>query len=166
MESYIGEIKLFGFAFTPKNWLPCQGQLLAISQNQALFSLLGTTYGGDGRTTFALPDLRGRAPVHAGKGIEWGQRGGEETHALTMNEIPSHTHTVSASDVASTQYTPFNNVWSRAGNGTPVFSPEANTTLRADAIGIAGGSQLHSNMQPYLAMNYCICVVGLFPTHN
>ncbi|MCR2806632.1 phage tail protein [Paenibacillus soyae] len=165
-ESYIGEIKLFGFGFTPKNWLPCQGQLLPINQNQALFAILGTTYGGNGVTTFALPDLRGRVPVHTGNGVTLGQIAGAESHTLTLNEIPAHTHTVSASTTVSNQYSPVGNVWAEAANGTSVFSPEANTTLRADAIGAAGGSQPHTNMQPYLAMNYCICVNGIFPSQN
>ncbi|MCA0757333.1 tail fiber protein [Paenibacillus sp. N4] len=165
-ESYIGEIKLFGFQFAPRGWALCQGQLLSISQNQALFSILGTTYGGDGVTTFALPDLRGRAPVHTGNGVQLGAAGGEEAHTLTAQEMPVHSHTVSAGGNPATEYTPVGQAWTPAANGAAVFSAGANTAMNANALSAAGASQAHGNMQPYLAMNYCICLMGVFPSRN
>lgn len=165
-EAYIGDVRLFGFNFPPRYWLPCQGQTLAISQNQVLFSILGTTYGGDGITTFMLPDLSGRAPVHVGNGVSLGQSGGEENHTLTINEIPAHNHTVQASEQGSSVYTPVGGAWAPAGNSTNSYSAAADSQMSASAISPTGGSQPHTNMQPYLAMNYCICISGLYPPRN
>lgn len=160
---YLGEIRAMSFDTAPAGWAKCNGQTLAINQNQALFSLLGTTYGGDGITTFKLPDLRGRVPIHTGRNHTLGQAGGEETHTLTANELPTHTHRVRAS-TASTGGTASpdgnylgggNNVY-RNGNATAAFSPAT--------VANAGGGQPHLNMQPYLTLDYCIALQGVFPS--
>ncbi|MBD2867717.1 phage tail protein [Paenibacillus arenilitoris] len=165
-ETFIGDIRLFGFGFTPRGWAPCQGQTLSIQQNQALFAIIGATYGGDGATTFKLPDLRGRAPVHTGNGVTLGQSAGEEKHTLTVNEMPTHTHTAMASEQSATSYTPVGNTWAPPGNSTNSYSQSPDSAMSPGAIAQAGGSAPHSNMQPYLAMNYCICVNGYFPTRE
>jgi microcystin-dependent protein len=177
MDPYIGAILLFGFDFPPRGWAICQGQLLAIQTNQALFALLGTSYGGNGQTTFALPDLRGRAPMHIGQGsglplVLQGGTGGSESATLLSTQIPLHTHTVSVNNGASTIGTPvsgnsiaklkdINNEDVKLYNSTA-----ANTLLHANTIGFAGGGQAHYNMQPYLVMNYCIALQGIFPSRN
>ena len=169
---YLGEIRMFGFDFPPRGWAVCAGQLLAISQNQALFSLLGTTYGGNGQTTFALPDLRGRAPIHAGNGPGLvarvlGERSGEEQHTLITSELPQHAHLAQVAG-APTTGTPAGDVVLAAPAGSRLFrsgtAPSA--TLAAASVGLSGGGQPHPNMQPYAVMNISIALQGVFPSRN
>lgn len=164
-EQYIGEIRAFSFGFAPRGWAQCNGQLLPINQNQALFALLGTMYGGDGRVTFALPDFRSKTPMHVGPGFTQGQSGGEEHHILTVAELPSHTHPVQGSADNATAPNPSQAVWA-AEQSSPFSSRTPNTPLNASAIGAAGGNQPHENMSPYLTINYCIALVGIFPSRN
>jgi microcystin-dependent protein len=161
-EPFLGEIRLMSFAFAPDGWVPCNGQILPINQNQALFSLLGTNYGGDGRVNFALPDLRGRVPGHASTDHVLGQRLGEEAHTLTVGELPRHTHAVPAVDVDGTQATPAGGALARAGDlyGTPSDL----VALQGGSTSGVGGSQAHPNMQPYLTLSYCIATFGVFPS--
>ena len=169
-QPFIGEIRIFSFNFPPRGWATCSGQLLAISQNQALFSILGTTFGGDGRVTFALPDLRGRTPVHAVGGTTvLGQQGGVEAVALSANQLPAHTHGVNASGGLATATTPAGNVMAaKARFGADVYTTAAADTLLAPgAVGAAGATgQAHDNMQPSLVMNPCIALFGVFPSRN
>ena len=152
------------FGFPPKGWALCNGQLLPINQNQALFSLLGTTYGGDGRQTFGLPDLQGRTPNHMGNGFSIGQRGGEQAHTLSIAEIPTHVHTASASSAASDSFAPANNYLGMANN---FYAPPADlTSLVPGTLANIGGSQAHLNMQPYLVLSFCIALQGIFPSQN
>lgn len=164
-EPFLGEIRCFSFPFTPQGWLPCAGQLLPINQYQALYVILGTRYGGDGVSNFALPDLRGRVPVHVGNGITLGQKAGEETHTLAINEIPAHTHSISANSTEATTKTASGSVW-----GTPntniYATGQPNILMNEQALETAGGTKPHPNMQPYNVANYCIAIVGLFPTQN
>ncbi len=162
-DPFIGEIKVISFNFPPKGWAFCNGQLLPINQNQALFSILGTTYGGDGRTTFALPNFQGRMPVHQGQGFTLGQRGGEAAHTLTINEMPAHNHPAMAATTA-TVGSPATAVW--APPGVVAYSNNPNGTMAAAAIGNAGGSQPHNNEAPYLVLNFIIALVGIFPSQN
>lgn len=172
METFIGTITLFGFNFAPQGWAKCEGQLLPIAQNSALFSLLGTIYGGDGRTTFALPDLRGRAPIGENQGAgltnrPLGSRGGTETDTLTTAQLPAHTHGLRASAAAGNSNVPTGKVLADPGRGVNAYTDAAtDTDMKADAIGSAGGGQSVNNMPPYLAMNYCIALVGIFPSRN
>ncbi len=163
-EPFLGEISLMSFDYPPKYWARCEGQLLPINQNQALFSLLGTTYGGDGRVTFALPDLRDRVPIHVGNGHSLGERAGEAAHTLTSAEMPTHAHAL----VGSTSNA---DVTSPAGNQPAVtsqlYAPAAHTVaLDPSVSGSAGGSQPHTNQQPYLALNFCIALSGIFPSRS
>jgi microcystin-dependent protein len=161
---FLGEIKVISWNFPPKGWAFCNGQLLPINQNQALFSILGTTYGGDGRVNFALPDLRGRVPVHTGNPIALGQSGGEEIHTLTTGELPAHTHQVKAVTDQATLVSPAGNLWAR---GAPAaYSSSPNGTMNPAAVTNVGGSQPHSNLQPYLTLNFIIALQGLFPSQN
>jgi microcystin-dependent protein len=163
-EPFLGEIQIFGFNFSPRSWALCDGQLLPINQNQALFSLLGTTYGGDGRTNFALPDLRGRAPMHEGTGHTLGQKAGEENHTLAAGEMPQHTHSARASANSGNSPVPVNNFLAAANN---VYrAPDNLTALSPGTVGTGGGGQGHNNMQPYLTLNFCIALAGLFPSQN
>lgn len=173
-DPFIGQIMMFGGNFAPRGWALCDGQLLQIANNTALFSLLGTTYGGDGRTTFGLPDLRGRAPLHAGSGPgltprNLGQRGGGETNTLTVQQMPSHTHAPNAVAGAANQQSPANNFpASEAAGVTATYSNQASpdTTMNALAVGNAGGGQAVNNMQPYVTVNFIIALVGVFPSRN
>jgi len=174
-EGFIGEIRMFGGNFAPRGWALCDGQLLSISQNSALFSILGTTYGGDGRTTFGLPDLRGRAPVHAGTGPgltprRLGEKGGAETVVLSLAQLPAHNHTVqlNADSTVATSHRPQDKLPARNAAGTPQYGENANSALNGAAVSIgnAGGGQAHQNMQPYNTVNYIICLVGVFPSRN
>lgn len=164
-EPFLAEVRLMSFGFAPRGWALCNGQLLPINQNQALFALLGTTYGGDGRVNFALPDLRGRTPIHFGNGFSQGQRGGTENYTLTQSEMPAHTHLVRASSETPNRDTPAGNYW--AGSEENNYSSGSpNATLVAGAIANVGGSQPHSNMQPYLTISFCIALQGVFPSQN
>lgn len=172
--NFIGEVQMFAGNFAPRNWAFCDGQLLSISQNQALFSILGTTYGGDGRTSFGLPDLRGRVVMHSGSGpglspYNLGQHGGVESVTLNQNQIPSHTHTDQvngASPVGRGQNskTPEGTYWAEGAS----YATSSNTTMAANAVQIAnaGGGQSHENRAPYIAVNYIICLNGVFPSRN
>lgn len=163
-EPFLGEIRLFANNYAPSGWMECNGQLLQINGNQALYSLLGSVYGGDGVTTFALPDLRGRVPIHVSPSIPLGQKAGEETHILTANEMPMHTHGVSASSVLGTNAEPEQNVWA---NQVGLYSTQAaNAAMNAGSVSNAGSSQPHNNMQPYLAVNFYIATTGIFPSRN
>jgi microcystin-dependent protein len=161
---YLSEIRIMSFNFPPKGWAACDGQLLPINQNQALFSLLGTTYGGDGRQTFALPDLRGSAPIHFGGNFVLGQKGGEQSHTLTANEQPVHIHIAQGTTTNADAPTPGGNLLGAANN---MYGPPGNlTTLHPSAVSSVGGSQAHENMQPYLALEFCIALQGIFPSRN
>ena len=168
-EPFLAEVRMVGFDFAPRGWAFCDGQILPINQNQSLYSLLGTTYGGDGRTSFALPDLRGRTPLHIGRSNggdshSLGQKSGEETHTLSVNELPNHRHETMASSVAADAPTPDGHVLASANN---VWHDATNPVgLRSGTIGSSGGSQAHDNMQPYLVLNFCIALQGLFPSRN
>jgi microcystin-dependent protein len=164
-DPFLAEIKLVSFGFAPRGWALCNGQLLPINQNQALFSLLGTTYGGDGRTTFALPDLRGRTPIHLGNGHVQGERAGEENHTLVSSEMPTHIHTAQASTVDGN--TPAPGASLLAAPTGPLYAPANNlTALAAGSVAPGGGSQPHLNMQPYLTVNFIIALVGIYPSQN
>ncbi|WP_127534132.1 phage tail protein [Paenibacillus kobensis] len=167
MEPFLGEIRMFGFGIVPRGWAVCSGQILSIQQNQALFSLLGTQYGGDGRTTFALPNYQGRVPVHAGSSMPVGTVGGEENHTLTINEMPAHNHSVMASNGDGTAKVPAGKTWSVPADKSSVFSTGTlDKVMSGAAIGTAGGSQPHSNMQPYLTINFCIALQGIYPSRQ
>jgi len=160
---FLGEIKVLSFAFPPKGWAFCDGQLLPINQFQALFSLLGTTYGGDGRTTFALPDFRGRTPVHVGNGVVQGEKQGEESHTLTVQEIPRHNHLRGSVSQASLT-TPVGSVLA----AKPRFGVSIYGSSNASAVksAVAGQSHSHNNMQPFLTLNFVIALQGIFPSPN
>ena len=163
-EPFLAEIMIVGFNFPPRGWAYCDGQILPINQNQSLFSLLGTTYGGDGRTSFALPELRGRSPIHVGGGHNLGQKSGEDGHTLTVGEIPQHTHVAQASSSSADAPVPSDTLLAAVNNMYHV--PQDLVTLGAGTVAEAGSSQSHDNMQPYLALNYCIALQGLFPSRN
>ncbi len=164
-EPYVGEIRLFSFGRIPRGWALCDGRVLPINTNQALYSILGTTYGGDGRTTFALPDLRGRVPVHVGNGVPLGQKAGEETHVLTINEMPAHTHVVNGSSDSATVKAASGNVWGASTNN--IYSDnQLNTYMNTQALSTSGNSLPHQNMQPYSVANYCMALVGIYPSRN
>jgi microcystin-dependent protein len=164
-QAYIGEVRIVSWNFPPRGWALCNGQLLAINQNQALFSILGTTYGGDGRTTFALPNLQGRMPVHTGNTIVLGESGGEAAHTLQMSEMPPHTHVpVGSSTNPPTAPGATGNLWS-ADNGKP-FAPAPTVKMNPACIQSAGNSQAHENMSPYLVLNFIIALQGIFPSRS
>ncbi|MEM7497425.1 MAG: tail fiber protein [Pseudomonadota bacterium] len=164
-EPFLAEIRIFGFNFAPRGWAFCDGQILPINQNQSLYSLLGTTYGGDGRTSFALPDMRGRVPIHESDAHPEGEKGGEETHQLTAAEMPSHSHIASGTGAAVDSNEPAGRLFGENA-GTPYHAPGAGGAMALAAIGTVGGGQPHENMQPYLAVNFCIALRGLFPSRN
>lgn len=168
LEPYLGEISLCSFAFPPKGWAFCNGQLLPINQNQALFAILGTTYGGDGRTTFALPDLRGRSPLHRSNELPLGTRTGAETHTLTANELPQHLHTLTGlSDVANTTTPAGTHPAAKGRGGRDLYASNGPTQdLSAQAILATGQGQPHPNMQPYLTLNFIIALQGIFPSRD
>ena len=162
-EPFLAEIRMLSFAFAPRGWAHCNGQLLPINQNQALFSLLGTTYGGNGQTTFALPELRGKTPISFGNGHTQGERAGEEAHTLTISELPAHTHFVRASDGPANAPTPANNF---SAQNAGAYSLNPNTSMAPAAVTNVGGSQAHPNMGPYLVISFCIALQGIFPSRN
>ena len=165
-EPFLSEIRLMSFVFAPKGWALCNGQLLPINQNQGLFSLLGTTFGGDGRVNFALPDLRGRTPIHVGAGHTLGERGGEQAHTLSITEIPTHTHALSASNNNATTDMPATNVIMGQASIDMYRSPTNLVALEPGSVSNTGGSQAHLNMQPFLALSFCIALQGIFPSPN
>ena len=168
-EPFLSEIRVMSFGFPPKGWALCDGQLLPINQNQALFALLGTTYGGDGRVNFGLPDLRGRVPLHMGQSFTLGQRGGEENHTLNQSEMPAHIHPATA-DVKPGDANAFNPTNSYLANTSPIqmYSNGSSNMvpMYPQMISTAGGSQAHSNQQPYLTLSFCIALQGIFPSQT
>jgi microcystin-dependent protein len=163
-EPFLSEIRLFAFNYPPKGWGLCNGQLLPINQNQALFSLLGTTYGGDGRVNFALPDLRGRMPMHVGAGHTLGERAGAEAVTLNVSQLPEHTHALNASSLNANTRDPTGHVLAAANN---LYAAPSNLTpLEPSSVTNVGGSQAHQNMHPFLTLSFCIALQGIFPSPN
>jgi microcystin-dependent protein len=163
-EPFLSELRIMSFNFAPKGWAMCNGQLLPINQNQALFSLLGTTFGGDGRVNFALPDLRRRVPIHVGNGHTLGERGGEAAHTLTLSELPAHPHFASGTSDNATTDAPTGNL---LASGANQYAPAPPTTsIDLSTLANVGGSQAHTNMQPYLVLTFCIALQGIFPSPN
>jgi microcystin-dependent protein len=164
-EPFLSEIRIMSFGFAPKGWALCNGQLLPINQNQALFSLLGTTYGGDGRVNFALPDLRSRVPIHMGSGHTLGERGGEQAHTLSISEIPTHVHVMNGTTTATNpQPVP---VSAYLAPTASMYGASVNlTSLNPQTVTSVGGSQAHLNMQPFLTLNFSIALQGIFPSQN
>jgi microcystin-dependent protein len=166
-EPFLAEIRIFGFNFAPRGWAMCDGQLMPIYLNQSLYSLLGTTYGGDGRTTFALPELRGRTPIHVGAGHTHGQKSGEESHTLSTAEMPSHSHQAQATSSPANQGDPAAHVLANtAPTGISVYGSGPAGDMGAGTVATAGGGAAHENMQPFLALNFCIALQGTFPSRN
>jgi microcystin-dependent protein len=163
-EPFLGEVRLMSFNFAPKGWALCNGQFLPINQNQALFSLLGTTFGGDGRVNFALPDLRGRAPIHVGSGHTLGEKGGEQAHTLSIAELPEHAHVANATSDNATVDAPAGNLLASGAN--QYAGPAQYAPLVASTVTNVGGSQAHLNMQPFLTLSFCIALQGIFPSPN
>ena len=164
-EPFLSEVRIMSFDFAPKGWALCNGQLLPINQNQALFSLLGTTFGGDGRVNFALPDLRGRTPIHVAANHALGTRGGEQAHTLSIAELPTHTHVVQASTTTTgTVGLPTNAFLAPVNN--MYRTPTALTSMNPASVTNTGGTQAHLNMQPFLTLSFCIALQGIFPSPN
>lgn len=164
-EPFLSEIRIMSFVFAPRGWALCNGQLLPIAQNQGLFSLLGTTFGGDGRVNFALPDLRGRIPIHVGSGHTLGERGGEQAHTLSIAEVPTHTHVLNATSAAGNLTTTPGNLLAQEAN-FPYHAPSNLVAMNPATVANTGGSQAHVNMQPYLTLSFCIALQGIFPSPN
>ena len=167
-EPFLSEVRIMSFVFAPKGWALCNGQLLPINQNQALFSLLGTTFGGDGRVNFALPDLRGRTPIHVGSGHTLGERGGEQAHTLSIAELPTHAHVLNASTTTGNAPVPFGpsgNLLATTANAI-YAAPSSLVATNAGSVTNTGGSQAHLNMQPFLTLSFCIALQGIFPSPN
>ena len=166
-EPFLAEIRIMSFGFAPKGWALCDGQLLPINQNQALFSLLGTTFGGNGQTNFALPDLRGQVPIHVGSGHTLGEKGGEQAHTISIAELPTHVHVENATSVAATSGAPSNTRMLAASVGANLYAGASNLVAMApNAVTNVGGSQAHLNMQPFLTLNFSIALQGIFPSPN
>ncbi len=170
-EPFIGEIRIFGLNFEPRGWAACDGRLLPISQNTALFSILGTTYGGDGRTVFALPNLKGRIPLGAGTGPgltprDLGASAGTEAVTLSPNQLPSHNHAAKCNGGNGNQYGPANHYWAQDAGGAKEYGGSSTGQMSAGAIAPAGGGQPHNNLQPYAVVNYCIALTGIFPPRS
>ena len=165
-EPFLSEIRIFSFGFAPQGWALCNGQLLPINQNQALFSLLGTTYGGDGRVNFALPDLRGRVPIHEGSGHTLGERAGEQSHTISINELPAHAHAINTINGTADQQYPTTTTHWASGGSFAGFHQTANNAMDPNTILPVGGSQAHLNMQPFLTLNFSIALQGIFPSQN
>ena len=164
-EPFLAEIRIMSFGFPPKAWATCDGQLLPINQNQPLFSLLGTTYGGDGRVNFALPNLQGRTPMHMSNGHILGERGGEQAHTLSIAELPEHVHVWNANGSPATTNTPTASLLLAQSTGDQAWGPASNlVALSPSAITNTGGSQAHLNMQPFLVLSFCIALQGIFPS--
>lgn len=171
-EPFVGEVRMFAGNFAPRGWAFCDGQLLAVSQNDALFSLLGTIYGGDGRTTFGLPDLRGRLPIHAGSGPglsprQLGSRGGAEQVTLTTNQMPSHSHQFSANSANATDNTPSSTATTAKGVGfDPYIAENGTTPMNSANISAVGGSRSHTNLMPFLCVHFIMALVGIYPSRQ
>ena len=166
-EPFLSEIRIMSFEFAPKGWALCNGQLLPINQNQALFSLLGTTFGGDGRVNFALPDLRGRTPIHVGSGHTLGERSGEQAHTLSIAELPTHTHVASGTSTSTDPNGTNIPTGNLLATGSEIYAAPSNlVALGPSTVGNVGGSQAHLNMQPFLTLNLCIALQGIFPSPN
>jgi len=165
-EPFLSEIRIMSFVFAPKGWALCNGQLLPINQNQALFSLLGTTFGGDGRVNFALPDLQGRTPIHVGSGHTLGERGGEQAHTLSIAEVSTHTHVLTATSTDAAQPIPTGALLSRMAPANPHIGAQSLGAMNTASVANVGGSQAHLNMEPFLTLNFCIPLQGIFPSPN
>lgn len=170
-EPFVGEIRMFAGNFAPRGWAFCDGQLLAVSQNDALFSLLGTVYGGDGRTTFGLPDMRGRIPVHAGTGPglspqRLGAKLGSESETLTVNQLPSHTHPLNATSAAATDNNPSGKLTGESASVDLYFEGDPNADMASSAITEVGGSRSHTNLMPFLCVHFIIALVGIYPSRH
>nr|WP_294809871.1 tail fiber protein [uncultured Sphingomonas sp.] len=163
-QPYVGEIRMFAGNFPPAGWMFCEGALLPISENETLFQLIGTTYGGDGQSTFALPDLRGRVPLHQGNGFILAETGGAEEITLTVNQIPSHTHTLMASLNVTSSATPTNTVIGKSGSIDAFINAQPTDPLNALSVTSIGNNQPHTNMQPYLCIDFIISLFGIFPS--
>lgn len=163
-QPYVGEIRMFAGNFAPAGWMFCEGQLLPISENETLFQLIGTTYGGDGQSTFALPDLRGRVPIHQGNGFILAETGGAEEITLTVNQIPAHSHPMLAATGPGTQNAPNNNVTASSPSVTLYTGDVTDSNMSPNAVGPVGGSQPHTNFQPYLCVDFIISLFGIFPS--
>ncbi len=166
-EPFLSEVKLVSFNFAPKGWAMCNGQLMPINANQALFSLLGTTYGGDGRVNFGLPDLRGRTPMHMGNGHTLGERGGEYTHTLNQQEMPAHTHPLQGNNAATNATDPTNGFLANTAAALAIYGPAGNlAAMSTGTVTNVGGSQPHPNQSPFLVMTWIIALQGIFPSQN
>ena len=171
-EPFLSEIKIMSFGYAPRGWAMCNGQLLPINQNQALFSLLGTTYGGNGQTTFALPDLRGCVPLHEGSGHTLGEKAGAQAVTLSINQLPTHNHDfssntcVQSASANATAGVPTSNFWANSGRAAYSTGGVSLGAMSPQAVSTVGGSQAHQNMQPFLALNFCIALTGIFPSQN
>lgn len=163
---FLGQITVFSFGYAPKGWALCNGQLLPINQNQALFSLLGTFYGGDGRTSFGLPNLQGRVPVHMGSGFTLGQSGGEDNHTLLVTELPAHSHQANCSMSAATVASPAGKFWAADNAGNLPYSTTGAAAMAGGSITPTGGGQPHNNLAPYIGLNFAIAMQGIFPSQN
>jgi microcystin-dependent protein len=165
-QPYVGEIRMFAGNFAPAGWMFCEGQLLPISENETLFQLLGTTYGGDGQSTFALPDLRGRIPLHQGNGFTLAETGGVETVTLTVSQIPAHSHPLLASNAIATQQNVTGNLLAEASLYNPYININPTSPMAPQSVSSTGGSQPHNNFQPYLCIDFIISLFGLFPSQT
>lgn len=166
-EPFLSEIRIMSFSFAPRGWALCNGQLLPINQNQALFSLLGTTYGGNGQTNFGLPDLRGNVPIHVGQGNILGQKGGEQAHTLTVGELPVHVHALRATTAVATTNTPASDLLLGQSTASQLYGAPSNlVAMDPRQVSNVGGSQAHLNMQPFLVLSFCIALQGIFPSPN
>jgi microcystin-dependent protein len=164
-NSFLGEIKIMSFGFAPKGWALCNGQLMPITQNEGLFSLIGIDFGGNGSSNYALPNFQGKVPIHMGNGYDIGQTGGESAHNLSISELPVHGHTAQGTSINGSTSVPTTLACLGAVNN--MYGNAANlTSLSQTAISLTGGSQPHPNMQPFLALTFCICLLGVFPSHN
>jgi microcystin-dependent protein len=165
-EPFLSEIRIFSFNFAPKGWALSNGQLLPINQNQALFSLLGTTYGGDGRVNFALPNLRGRTPIHFGDAFTLGEAAGSTAVTVNISQLPEHTHVLNATSATATQPIPTNTLMMATASADLYGAAQSLVAMNAGVVGNVGGGQPHTNMQPYLVLNFCIALQGIFPSQN